>query len=250
MNRQLGHKLIDKLYNSGNLSLDRSYTLRKELNDLEEGQIEPFLSNLPNAEYFLSELINPIRNLEKPEEDDQTPKPESNKTINKISNILFFGHFTKTARSFMRWVFGTYTTFRIWSFIVGFAIGYFPAWQLVEYAVFLAVFILLSFLTYQFKLLKSWVFKIIPNDSENWNSFKSSLSNNERIALSMLLGYFLFNLFLLIASYPSSFWRYENIWFVQTSFDEIEYYDITDFLAFNFIPCIMFYAYFSLKPKP
>ena len=56
MDRKLGHKLIDILYNSGNLSLKECGDNRDKLNKLKENQIEIFLTSLPNAEHFLPEI--------------------------------------------------------------------------------------------------------------------------------------------------------------------------------------------------
>ena len=64
MNRKLGSILIDKLYNSGNLSLKECGDNRDILNKLKENQIEIFLTSLPNAEHFLPEIINQIREAE------------------------------------------------------------------------------------------------------------------------------------------------------------------------------------------
>ena len=64
MDRKLGHKLIDILYNSGNLSLKECGDNRDKLNKLKENQIEIFLTSLPNAEHFLPEIINQIREAE------------------------------------------------------------------------------------------------------------------------------------------------------------------------------------------
>ena len=64
MDRKLGHKLIDILYNSGNLSLKECGDNRDKLNKLKENQIEIFLTSLPNAEHFLPEIINQIKEAE------------------------------------------------------------------------------------------------------------------------------------------------------------------------------------------
>lgn len=64
MNRKLGSILIDKLYNSGNLSLKECGDNRDILNKLKENQIENFLTSLPNAEHFLPEIINQIKEAE------------------------------------------------------------------------------------------------------------------------------------------------------------------------------------------
>ena len=64
MNRKLGSILIDKLYNSGNLSLKECGDNRDKLNKLKENQIEIFLTSLPNAEHFLPEIINQIKEAE------------------------------------------------------------------------------------------------------------------------------------------------------------------------------------------
>ena len=57
MDKEFGHKLIGRLYESGNLSLKECGNKRGELNKLEENQIEKFLKSLPNGERFLLELI-------------------------------------------------------------------------------------------------------------------------------------------------------------------------------------------------
>ena len=56
MDKELGHKLIDKLYNSGNLSLKECRYKRDELNKLKKDQIDDFVNGLPNSKHFLSEL--------------------------------------------------------------------------------------------------------------------------------------------------------------------------------------------------
>lgn len=68
MDRELGHKLIDSLYNSGNLSLKECGNKRDKLNKLKENQIEIFLTSLPNAECFLPEIINQISQIKEAEE--------------------------------------------------------------------------------------------------------------------------------------------------------------------------------------
>ena len=68
MYRELGHKLIDSLYNSGNLSLKECGDKRDKLNKLKENQIEIFLTSLPNAECFLPEIINQISQIKEAEE--------------------------------------------------------------------------------------------------------------------------------------------------------------------------------------
>ena len=45
MDRKLGHKLLDRLYNSGNLSLKECGDKRNELNKLKQSQIENFLTS-------------------------------------------------------------------------------------------------------------------------------------------------------------------------------------------------------------
>lgn len=166
----------------------------------------------------------------------------------KFLNILFFGHFNKTARAFIWWLIGIYTTFRIFSVIIIIVNDKSPSDKFIEYAFFLIFFMSLSFVTYKIKSLKKWIFKLIPSNHEKWISFKSSINNNERISLSLLFGYFFFNLFLLIIG--GGYGCYKKIWFIESDFRDIYYYDITDFLIFNFIPIVIFYCYFSLKPKP
>lgn len=253
LDRELGYKLLDRLYNSGNLSLNEVGDKRDELKELKEDQIDDFINGLPNAKHFLSELT---RSKELTEFNGvferkwmKDKKSKSDKNIDGFLNIFFFGHFNKTARTFIWWLIGTYTTFRIYSVIIRLANGDSPADKFVEYAIFLIFFISLSFITYKIKSLKKWLFKLIPSDHVKWNSFKLSLNNNERISLSLLFGYFFFNLFLLITG-GTSYRCYEEIWLIETDFEEIGSYDITDFLLFNFIPCVIYYAYFSLKPKP
>tara|TARA_B110000027_G_C16049713_1_gene269365 strand:+ start:113 stop:1024 length:912 start_codon:yes stop_codon:yes gene_type:complete len=56
MDKELGHKLIDRLYNSGNLSLIECGDKRDELNKLKKDQIDDFVNGLPNSKHFLSEL--------------------------------------------------------------------------------------------------------------------------------------------------------------------------------------------------
>lgn len=56
MDKELGHKLIDRLYNSGNLSLKECGDKREELNKLKKDQIDDFVNGLPNSKHFLSEL--------------------------------------------------------------------------------------------------------------------------------------------------------------------------------------------------
>lgn len=68
MDRELGHKLIDSLYNSGNLSLKECGDKRDKLNELKEDQIEIFLTSLPNAEHFLPEIIYQISQIKEAEE--------------------------------------------------------------------------------------------------------------------------------------------------------------------------------------
>lgn len=180
---------------------------------------------------------------------EKNKKSKSDKNIDGFVNIFFFGHFNKTARAFVWWLIGTYTTFRIYSVIIRLANGDSPADKFVEYTVFLIFFMSLSFITYKIKSFKKWLFKLIPSDHVKWDSFKLSLNNNERISLSLLFGYFFFNLFLLITG-GTSYGCYEEIWLIETDFKDIGSYDVTDFLLFNFIPCVIYYAYFSLKPKP
>jgi len=67
MDRKLGHKLLDRLYNSGNLSLKECGDKRNELNKLKQSQIENFLTSLPNAERFLPAIINQIKEAEEKE---------------------------------------------------------------------------------------------------------------------------------------------------------------------------------------
>ena len=55
MDKELGHKLIDRLYNSGNLSLKECGDKREELNKLKKDQIDDFVNGLPNSKHFLSE---------------------------------------------------------------------------------------------------------------------------------------------------------------------------------------------------
>ena len=164
IDRDLGHKLIDKLYNSGNLSLKECGYKRDELNKLKKDQIDDFINGLPNAKHFLSELT---RSKEQTEFKGvferkwmKDKKSKSDKNIDGFVNIFFFGHFNKTARAFVWWLIGTYTTFRIYSVIIRLANGDSPADKFVEYAVFLIFFMSLSFITYKIKSLKKWLFKI------------------------------------------------------------------------------------------
>ncbi|MDG1673252.1 MAG: hypothetical protein P8H64_05325 [Flavobacteriaceae bacterium] len=253
IDRELGYKLLDRLYNSGNLSLNEVGDKRDELKELKEDQIDDFINGLPNAKHFLSELT---RSKEQTEFNGvferkwmKDKKSRSDKNIDGFVNTFFFGHFNKTARAFIWWLIGTYTTFRIYSVIIRLANGDSPADKFVEYTVFLIFFMSLSFITYKIKSFKKWLFKLIPSDHVKWDSFKLSLNNNERISLSLLFGYFFFNLFLLITG-GTSYECYEEIWLIETDFKDIRSYDVTDFLLFNFIPCVIYYAYFSLKPKP
>ena len=164
IDRDLGHKLIDRLYNSGNLSLKECGYKRDELNKLKKDQIDDFINGLPNAKHFLSELT---RSKEQTEFKGvferkwmKDKKSKSDKNIDGFVNIFFFGHFNKTARAFVWWLIGTYTTFRIYSVIIRLANGDSPADKFVEYAVFLIFFMSLSFITYKIKSLKKWLFKI------------------------------------------------------------------------------------------
>ncbi len=91
---------------------------------------------------------------------EKNKKSKSDKNIDGFVNIFFFGHFNKTARAFVWWLIGTYTTFRIYSVIIRLANGDSPADKFVEYAVFLIFFMSLSFITYKIKSLKKWLFKI------------------------------------------------------------------------------------------
>jgi hypothetical protein len=164
IDRDLGHKLIDRLYDSGNLSLKECGYKRDELNKLKKDQIDDFINGLPNAKHFLSELT---RSKEQTEFKGvferkwmKDKKSKSDKNIDGFVNIFFFGHFNKTARAFVWWLIGTYTTFRIYSVIIRLANGDSPADKFVEYAVFLIFFMSLSFITYKIKSLKKWLFKI------------------------------------------------------------------------------------------
>ena len=68
MDRELGHKLIDSLYNSGNLSLKECRDKRDKLNKLKDNQIEIFITSLPNAECFLPEITNEFSQIKEAEE--------------------------------------------------------------------------------------------------------------------------------------------------------------------------------------
>jgi len=131
IDRDLGHKLIDRLYDSGNLSLKECGYKRDELNFLKKDQIDDFINGLPNAKHFLSELT---RSKEQTEFKGvferkwmKDKKSKSDKNIDGFVNIFFFGHFNKTARAFVWWLIGTYTTFRIYSVIIRLANGDSPA---------------------------------------------------------------------------------------------------------------------------
>ena len=164
IDRDLGHKLIDRLYDSGNLSLKECGYKRDELNKLKKDQIDDFINGLPNAKHFLSELTKSKEQTEFKGVFERKwmkdKKSKSDKNIDGFVNIFFFGHFNKTARAFVWWLIGTYTTFRIYSVIIRLANGDSPADKFVEYAVFLIFFMSLSFITYKIKSLKKWLFKI------------------------------------------------------------------------------------------
>ena len=52
MDRELGHKLINKLYHSGNLNENEYWEQRNKLDRLIEIEIEDFLRSLQNSEFF------------------------------------------------------------------------------------------------------------------------------------------------------------------------------------------------------
>ena len=72
MKREFGHKIIDRLYNSGNLTLNECAEKRFELSRLNEDQIEDFIKGLKNAKSFLLEFSD----QPKEDEDDQTKEYE------------------------------------------------------------------------------------------------------------------------------------------------------------------------------
>tara|TARA_B110000003_G_scaffold1077_1_gene1144 strand:- start:136 stop:1014 length:879 start_codon:yes stop_codon:yes gene_type:complete len=75
MDRELGHKLIDRLYNSGNLSLKECSDKRDELNKLKKDQIDDFINGLPNSKHFLPELTRPKEPKDKgPKSTSELPK--------------------------------------------------------------------------------------------------------------------------------------------------------------------------------
>ena len=80
MKREIAHKIINRLYNSGNLTLNECADKRFELSRLNEDQIEDFIKSLKKSKFFLLES-----NDQPNEDEDDQPNEDED-----VDPVIFY----------------------------------------------------------------------------------------------------------------------------------------------------------------